>query len=303
MPTSETNVDDGGILRFRGLKEKHIYKKWLLKKNLWAERDVILSDFSFSEMANLINSCGWERVAGKHYLAYPLLVKEFLANLNHAIEEPEGDYRYTTWVRGKWIKFSPTVIADYCGLLANDIEPIPANLDMTQVTQFLYGRADAWPLIGPKFLHNQLTESLRIFHIFMCHNIDPTSHRTDFNESRAQFLYHLACGYKIDLGNHIFRFIVDLTSQCVSGRSPMFPCLISVLCLVEGVPLLPYEEPETPEPLINKWTLGHPTARRAADNPALIPATETDHLLSQIFTQLSEQGRVLSSIQHTQLAM
>ncbi|KAL2490945.1 Uncharacterized protein Adt_26573 [Abeliophyllum distichum] len=151
-------------------------------------------------MANLINSCGWERVAGKHYLAYPLLVKEFLANLNHAIEEPEGDYRYTTWVRGKWIKFSPTVIADYCGLLANDIEPIPANLDMTQVTQFLYGRADAWPLIGPKFLHNQLTESLRIFHIFMCHNIDPTpTVRTSMNLGPSSYII-LHVGTKLTWG-------------------------------------------------------------------------------------------------------
>ncbi|KAL2497686.1 Uncharacterized protein Adt_23236 [Abeliophyllum distichum] len=229
-------------------------------------------------MANLIHSCGWQRVTGKPHLAYPLLVKEFLANFNHAIEEPEA-------------------------AIANDIEPIPADFDMTQVTQFLYGRADAWPLAGPKFLHNQLTESLPIFHIFVCHNIDPTSHRKDFKESRAQFLYYLASGHRIDLGDHIFRFIIDLASQCASGRSPMFSCLISALCLVDGVPLLPHKEPESPEPPITKRTLENPVARRAVDNPAPIPAAETDRLLRQIFTQLSEQGRVLNSIQCTQLAM
>ncbi|KAL2462357.1 Uncharacterized protein Adt_45777 [Abeliophyllum distichum] len=132
---------------------------------------------------------------------------------------------------------------------------------MTQVTQFLYGRADAWPLAGPKFLHNQLTESLRIFHIFVCHNIDPTSHRTDFKESRAQFLYHLASKHIIDLGEHIFCFIVDLASLYASGRSPKFPCFISALCLANGVPLLPHEEPESPEPPITKRTLGNPVAR------------------------------------------
>ncbi|KAL2492067.1 hypothetical protein Adt_27695 [Abeliophyllum distichum] len=188
-------------------------------------------------MANLINSCGWERVA---------------------------DHRYITWVRGKWIKFNPAVIEDYYGLTANDIEHIPADLDMTQVTQFLYGRADARPLVGPKFLHNKLTESLRIFHIFVCHNIDPTSHLSDFNESQAQFLYHLAS---------------------------------------EGVQLLPHKESETPELPINKQTLGNPMARRTADNPAPIPAAETDRLLRQIFTQLFKHDRVLSSIQHIQLAM
>ncbi|KAL2492533.1 Uncharacterized protein Adt_28161 [Abeliophyllum distichum] len=273
----ETNVDDGG----KSFYQISHSPKWLISSILVVGK----------------------RVPGKPHLAYPLLVKEFLANFNHAIEKPEADHWYTTWVCGKWIKFSPVVIADYYGLTANDIEHILADLDMTQVTQFLYGRVDAWPLVGPKFLHNQLTESLSIFYIFVCHNIDPTSHRTDFNESRAQFLYHLARGHKIDLGNHIFRFIVDLASQCASGRFSMFSCLISTRCLAEEVPLLPHEEPETPEPPINKRTLGNPMAKRAADNPAPIPAIETDHLLRQIFTQLSEQGRVLSSIQRTQLAM
>ncbi|KAL2462329.1 Uncharacterized protein Adt_45749 [Abeliophyllum distichum] len=274
----ETNVDAGGIRRFRGPEEELIYNKWLMLKHIWAEREVILTDFPYSEMANLVHSCGWQRVTGKPHLAYPLLVKEFFTNFNHTIEDPAADHRYTTW-------------------------SIPADFDMTQVTQFLYGRADAWPLAGPKFLHNQLTESLRIFHIFVCHNIDPTSHRTDFKESWAQFLYHLASGHRIDLGEHIFRSIVDLVSQYASGRSPMFPCLISALCLADGVPLLPHEEPESPEPPITKRTLGNPVARRAADNLVPLPTAETDRLLRQIFTQLFEQGRVLNSIQRTQLAM
>ncbi|KAL2525628.1 Uncharacterized protein Adt_10682 [Abeliophyllum distichum] len=97
----ETNVDDGGILRFRGPEEEHIYNKWLMHKHIWVEREVILTDFPYSEMANLIHSCGWQKVADKPHLAYPLLVKEFLANFNHAIEEPKADHRYTTWVCGK----------------------------------------------------------------------------------------------------------------------------------------------------------------------------------------------------------
>ncbi|KAL2505757.1 Uncharacterized protein Adt_21378 [Abeliophyllum distichum] len=139
-------------------------------------------------MANLINSCGWKMVAGKPHLAYLLLVKEFLANFNYAIEEPGADHLYTTWVREKWIKFNPGVTENYYGLTANDIEHIPADLDMTQVTQFLYGRADAWPLVGPKFLHNHLTKNLCIFYIFVSHNIDPTSYRTDFNESPSSYI-------------------------------------------------------------------------------------------------------------------
>ncbi|KAL2532262.1 hypothetical protein Adt_05613 [Abeliophyllum distichum] len=91
---------------------------------------------------------------GKPHLAYPMLIKEFIANFNHAIEEPEVDHRYTTWVHGKWIKVSPAEIKNYYRLTTNDIEHIPAELDIALVTQFLYGRVDAWPIVGPKFLDN-----------------------------------------------------------------------------------------------------------------------------------------------------
>ncbi|KAL2497947.1 hypothetical protein Adt_23497 [Abeliophyllum distichum] len=118
-------------------------------------------------MVNLINSCGWQKVARKPHLAYPLLVKVFISNFNPAIEKPGAEHRYTIWVCGKWIKFNPAVIENYYGLTDNDIEHILADNDMTLVTQFLHGRADAWPIVGAKFLHNQLTESLGVFHIFL----------------------------------------------------------------------------------------------------------------------------------------
>ncbi|KAL2518270.1 hypothetical protein Adt_14517 [Abeliophyllum distichum] len=133
-------------------------------------------------MVNLINSCGWQKVAGKPHLAYPLLVKEFIVNFNHAIEEPGAGHRYKTWVRRTWIKFRPVVIENYCGLTDNDIEHVPTELAMALVTQFFHGRSDSWPIDGPKLLHNQLTESLRDFRIFLCLDIDPTTHRTNYNE-------------------------------------------------------------------------------------------------------------------------
>ncbi|KAL2542358.1 Uncharacterized protein Adt_03336 [Abeliophyllum distichum] len=196
-----------------------------------------------------------KKVAGKPHFSYPLLVKEFIANFNRAIEEPgtfKTDHRYITWVCGKWIKFNPAVMENYYGLTTNNIEHIPTELDMALVTRFLYRRADAWPIFGPKFLRNQLMKSMDVFYICVCHDIDPTSHRTDINESWARFLYHIASGHKIDLENYIFHFIVDLASQCESGRLLMFPCLISAIFLLEVVPLLLHDELETPEAHITK---------------------------------------------------
>ncbi|KAL2471569.1 hypothetical protein Adt_39705 [Abeliophyllum distichum] len=228
-----------------------------MQKHIWAKRKVLLTDFPYSEMANLIHYCGWQRVACKPHLTYPLLVKEFLANFNHAIGEPEADHRYTTWVCGKWIKFSPAVIVNYYGLRANDIEPIPADFDMTQTLRNL----------GPSF--------------FIILQVG------------TKLTWGITSSDSLLISRHSVR-LADLS---------MFRCLISALCLVDGVPLLPHEEPESPKQPITKWTLSNPVARRVADNPAPIPAAETDRLLHQIFTQLSQLGWVLNSIQRTQLAM
>ncbi|KAL2517771.1 Uncharacterized protein Adt_14018 [Abeliophyllum distichum] len=214
----------------------------------------------------------------KPHLAYPLLVKEFFANFNQSIEDPATDHQYTTWVRGKWIQFSPAVIAHYYELPALDFEPIPADFDMTQRACASFTFLCVTTLTPPPTVRTSRT-------------LGPS------------FYITLQVGTELIWGNIFSAFIVELASQYASGRSPMFPCLISALCLAGGVPLLPHEEPENHEPPITKRTLGNPVARRAADNPAPPPAAETDRLLRQMFTQLSEQGRVLNSIQRTQLAM
>ncbi|KAL2543013.1 hypothetical protein Adt_03991 [Abeliophyllum distichum] len=101
----EEHVDDSGIQRFQGIEEENIYNKWLMKKNLWVEREIILTDFPYSEM------------------------------------EPGANHKYITLVRRKWIKFNPTVIDNYYGLTAEDIEHVPTELDMALVGSYLVIRA------------------------------------------------------------------------------------------------------------------------------------------------------------------
>ncbi|KAL2505818.1 hypothetical protein Adt_21439 [Abeliophyllum distichum] len=166
------------------------------------------------------------------------------------------DHRYTTWVRRKWIQFSPAVIEHYYGLTANDIEHESTELDMTLVTQFLYRRADVWPIVGPKFLHNQLTESLPVFHIFACHNIDPTSYRLGpvsyiILQADTKLTWRITSSALLLILHH---------SVSLAAHSCFHVSLVP-FCLSEGVPLLPHEDPETPEAPITRQTIGNPIAR------------------------------------------
>ncbi|KAL2486798.1 hypothetical protein Adt_31554 [Abeliophyllum distichum] len=100
-------------------------------------------------------------------------------------------------------------------------------------------------------MHDQLTRELQFLHIFVSSNINPTRQRTRFNEHRAILLYHLARLHKIDLEAHIFEFIKELATEVDSQCTIHFSCLISELCLTQGVFLFPTEEADPLAPLLN----------------------------------------------------
>ncbi|KAL2474769.1 Uncharacterized protein Adt_35505 [Abeliophyllum distichum] len=135
---------------------------------------------------------------------------------------------------------------------------------MQSVTQFLYGRNNAWSLATLLSKHDELTRKLMTLHIFVCTNINPTTQRTKFTGERARLLYHLSRDREMDLGTHIFDFVWELATLVDSNNSQcsiMFPCLISGICLEAGVPLLPFEEVDTLEVPLNHMTIDNSEAR------------------------------------------
>ncbi|KAL2474486.1 Uncharacterized protein Adt_35222 [Abeliophyllum distichum] len=97
--------DDGGIPRFRTDEIEECYTK------SWASKH-----------------CGWHKVADAPHAAYPTLVREFFANFNPDIDVPESSHRYKTWLRGQWIRFSPTMIDKGVSLFPTEEADPPAAL-------------------------------------------------------------------------------------------------------------------------------------------------------------------------------
>ncbi|KAL2486470.1 Uncharacterized protein Adt_31226 [Abeliophyllum distichum] len=145
------------------------------------------------------------------------------------------EHYHQTWVQGKWFMFIPRVINQYYGITSKDIHPLPIIQDMGEVVQFLYGRDNAWPLPGRDFEHSKLIDSLLILNLFVSHNIDPSTHHTTINDAKAQFIYHLAHGKKIDLESYIYTLISTLGFQTDKRHTAIFPALISDICKEAGV--------------------------------------------------------------------
>ncbi|KAL2531827.1 Uncharacterized protein Adt_05178 [Abeliophyllum distichum] len=152
-------------------------------------------------------------------------------------------------------------------------------------------------------------------------NINPTRQRTRFTEHRAILLHHLARLRKIDLGAHIFEFVRKLATAVDSQRTIHFSCLISGLCLTQGVSLFPTEEADPPAALLNARSVENSETKIAArggrvhtapamnagedypddDAPAPPPAPAAGLDLSVQMAQLmatqTEMGRAIGTIQ------
>ncbi|KAL2518353.1 Uncharacterized protein Adt_14600 [Abeliophyllum distichum] len=283
--------DDGGIPRFRTDEIDECYTKTWASKVCHKERQIAREDFSHHLLERAIQHCGWHKVADAPHPAYPTLVREFFANFNLDIDVPKSSHRYKTWVRGQWIRFSPTMIDRYYGLTRTDVVPLPSphELDLALVARFLYGRDDAWPLATPRFMHDQLTTWLR----------------------------------KIDLGAHIFEFVRELATAVDSQRTIHFSCLISGLYLTQGVSFFPTEEADPPAALLNARSVENSETKIAARGgrvhaapamhadedypdddapappPAPAPAADLDLSvqMAQLMAAQTEMGRAIGTIQ------
>lgn len=229
---------------------------------------------------------------------------------------------HQTWVWGEWIMFSPEIIHKYYQLIWDNITPIPGAFSWNEVVEILLGRENVWPLQTVEWHQIELTRSIGILWLFMCFNIEPTTHRTTFTDPTAGFLYHLVGGLKIDLATLIYHQILMLGMWGDRHSALIFPSLISGICKAVGVPIPSGEVPEKPSAPIRRLTLEVQDRARArhqeklAENArrqqaaaagqegvdvempqAPLPPFEGDaQLLRQMFATLTTTGRDVDGI-------
>lgn len=137
-----------------------------------------------------------------------------------------------------------------------NVVPIPTEFNWPEVAEVLLEREHAWPLATAEWHQIELTPSIVILWLFMCHNIKPTSHRTTFPDQIVGFIYHLVRDCKIDLATLIYNQIQTLVTWRDRRTTLVFPSLISDICRAAGVTILPEEVPEKPSLLIKRTTFG-----------------------------------------------
>ncbi|XP_022868241.1 uncharacterized protein LOC111387879 [Olea europaea var. sylvestris] len=148
--------------------------------------------------------------------------------------------------------FELITLVDNCGwakLTWDNITPIPSNFNWNEVAEILLGRQNAWSLPTTAWHQIELTPSIAILWLFMCHNVEPTSHMTTFTDPTTGFIYHLVRGNKIDLATLCYNQIHHVGTLGDRHSSIIYPSLISGICLAAGINIAPGEAPAKPNPL------------------------------------------------------
>ncbi|KAL2492466.1 Uncharacterized protein Adt_28094 [Abeliophyllum distichum] len=93
---AEEPTSDSGIPRFLTPQAQESYAEKWKGKNYHQERMVQRADLQGHVLENVIQQCGWSKVAAAPHPAYITLVREFFANFNKEIDTPESSHRHKT---------------------------------------------------------------------------------------------------------------------------------------------------------------------------------------------------------------
>lgn len=107
----------------------------------------------------LIQNCGWYKVVERAHSDEWRLVQEFNTIFNKEIDTLGSEHQYHTWVRDKWIMFSPEVTHDHYQLTWDTIVPIPDDFSWNEAGKVLHGKENAWPLQINEWYQIKLTPS------------------------------------------------------------------------------------------------------------------------------------------------
>lgn len=143
----------------------------------------------------------------------------------------------------------------YYQLSWDNVVPILGYFYQNEVADVLLGFENAWPLQTVEWHQIELTPSIAIIWLFMCHNVESNTHRTTFTNPMTGFINHLVRRQKIDLATFIYNQMHTMGTQ-ENKRCPLiFSSSVDDICKAVGVTILSGEAPEKSNPFIKRTTL------------------------------------------------
>ena len=160
--------------RFLSEKNQEAYEKFNLKRNIWAERKVLLNELD-PEIRSNFDRRGWLPLLDVDHPPQLTLIREFYSNF--FVHSYDSNTLVRSWIRGDDYTISPLVVATALGvpMVQNSIYPYDESLPLNDIMSFITGTtiqlgSDHW------ITSHELIEIHYLFFRIYCHSIWPISH-------------------------------------------------------------------------------------------------------------------------------
>ncbi|CAJ2667395.1 unnamed protein product [Trifolium pratense] len=149
------------------------------------------------EYAGLMKTvCGLDK-------CYDRLVKEFLINVADNCNDPTSPEYRQVFVRGKCVKFSPTVINQHLQRSSDEVAALKVT-DNEVCKVLTGGRIKVWPSKA-KLAATSLSPFYAVLNRIAAHNWVPTTHSGDVARGLRKFIYAVGTKAKFDYGSYFFQ--------------------------------------------------------------------------------------------------
>lgn len=155
--------------RFLSEKNQEVYEKLNLRRNIWAERKVLLDELD-GEIRRNFDRRSWLPLLDVDHPPLATLIREFYSNLS--VHSYDSNTHVRSWIRGDEYTITPLVVADALGVPL-DQHPIylyNESPPLDDIMSFITGTTIQWGS-GPWITSHELTETHYLFFRISCHSI------------------------------------------------------------------------------------------------------------------------------------
>ncbi|XP_031264822.1 uncharacterized protein LOC116123153 [Pistacia vera] len=280
------------------LAAKVRFKSHIVKKTIVSEENVRLDDFD--EFHAMMKKQKWINIVSGLTAPIQTLVQEFYTNFGLDDVEPNSDvHNDRVYVRGHWALFNEEVVRDALGL-----KKVKKNFDLTslkldQIVKVIIGGSIAiWPKSGV-LQPSALTPFYRLLFEISLTNWSPSMHNSTVRPERAQLLYGIAQGKKINLATLIFTSVkVDAQSTYALQILPFHSFIYEIISTCK--PKFYEVEPVLKIKIVTKKSFRQPLGN--------IPSTSSgEHIRtntwqSKLFVAMQDLENVLQHVKEIHLS-
>ena len=219
--------------RFLSEKNQETYEKLNIRRNVWAERKVVLDELD-PDIRRIFERRGWLHLLDVDHPPPATLIREFYSNLS--VHSYDSNTLVRSWIRGEEYTITPLVVAFALGvsMVQHPVYPYDESPPLDDIMSYLTGTSIQWGF-DPRITFHELTKIHYLFFRISCHLIWSISDLHTIPLERCAFLYALVTDASMSFPHLFIRSLIKVQRSSSTAHGLFFPIFIHRILLHLGL--------------------------------------------------------------------